>query len=83
MSTSSIHSKRSTRNSRNRKKRPTVRPGPRADREDLVVKCLDCKFRRKTGNYDADRVAGRRHAEAEGHVVQATRKSVITWDGRK
>jgi hypothetical protein len=61
--------------------KPAPPPGPRAEKDDLVIKCLDCKFKRKTGNFDADRVAARRHATQEGHTVQGIRKSVITWTG--
>jgi hypothetical protein len=48
----------------------------------LAAKCQTCRWKRDTGNYEADRMAGRRHAEAMGHVVVGQIKRTITWDGR-
>lgn len=48
----------------------------------LAMKCETCGWQRDTGNYDADRMAGRRHAENWGHLVVAYSERTIRWDGR-
>ena len=51
-------------------------------RSRLTWECQTCGETRDTGNYGADRMAGRRHAESSGHLVNAYVKRTHRWDGR-
>lgn len=49
----------------------------------LRAACQTCKWKRSEGQYDAVRMAARRHAESKGHVVHGFTGRTLVWDGRK
>lgn len=61
--------------------RGLVRDGGRATMR-FSAECESCQARFNTGNRSRDRMAARRHAEREGHVVYAITERVTYYDGR-
>jgi hypothetical protein len=50
-------------------------------RTHLTVECDSCGWFCTVGSYDAIRMAGRRHAEREGHRVVGFSERATYWDG--
>lgn len=59
-----------------------VRYGGRA-RMSFAAECESCGAHFDTGNRSRDRMAARRHAEREGHVVYAVTSRGTHYDGRR
>lgn len=56
--------------------------GGRRARMEFAAECETCGAYFDTGRRDADRMAARRHAESEGHLVCAVTERLTYYDGR-